>query len=119
MTWRTGIVLKTFGNNSNKTDFGGPVQFTSGFCVTSQTSSVDDHDTVYAEIRPVSITPLCELTYLTTFQRYFSRETNTSTHKHVFPNGKGKVKVNCPCAVTEHNAIKAYWGCGGIAPLIL
>jgi hypothetical protein len=30
--------------------------------------------------------------------------------------GKGK---SCPCALTEHHAMKAYWGSGGIAPLIL
>jgi hypothetical protein len=32
--------------------------------------------------------------------------------------GKAKVKVNS-CALTEHHAIKAYWGSGGIAPSIL
>jgi hypothetical protein len=25
----------------------------------------------------------------------------------------------CPCALTEHHAMKAYWGSGGIAPRIL
>jgi hypothetical protein len=30
--------------------------------------------------------------------------------------GKGK---SCPCALTEHNAMKAYWRSGGIAPCIL
>jgi hypothetical protein len=25
----------------------------------------------------------------------------------------------CPCALTEHHAMKAYWRSGGIAPLIL
>jgi hypothetical protein len=29
---------------------------------------------------------------------------------------KGK---SCPCALTEHHAMEAYWGNGGIAPLIL
>jgi hypothetical protein len=29
---------------------------------------------------------------------------------------KGKI---CPCALTEHHAMKAYWGSGGIAPCIL
>jgi len=28
-------------------------------------------------------------------------------------------KVKCPCALTEHQTIKAYWGSGGIAPRIL
>jgi hypothetical protein len=27
-----------------------------------------------------------------------------------------KVKVNCPCASTEHHAMKAYWGSGVTAP---
>jgi hypothetical protein len=26
---------------------------------------------------------------------------------------------SCPCALTEHHAVEAYWGSGGIAPLIL
>jgi len=26
---------------------------------------------------------------------------------------------SCPCALTEHQAMKAYWGRRGIAPLIL
>jgi hypothetical protein len=31
-----------------------------------------------------------------------------------------KVKVkSCPCALTEHHAMKAHWGNGGIAPFIL
>jgi hypothetical protein len=29
---------------------------------------------------------------------------------------KGK---RCPCALTEHHAMRAYWGSGGIAPRIL
>jgi hypothetical protein len=29
------------------------------------------------------------------------------------------VRSSCPCALTEHHAMKAYWGSGGIAPLIL
>jgi hypothetical protein len=33
--------------------------------------------------------------------------------------GDIKVKVICPCALTEHYAMKAYWGSGGIAPCIL
>jgi hypothetical protein len=36
--------------------------------------------------------------------------------KHVTHKGKGKV---VPVLLTEHHAIKAYWGSGGIAPLIL
>jgi hypothetical protein len=28
-------------------------------------------------------------------------------------------KVNCLCALTEHHAMEAYWGSGGIALLIL
>jgi hypothetical protein len=32
--------------------------------------------------------------------------------------GRYKVKVKLSCALTEHHAIKAYWGSGGIAPLI-
>jgi hypothetical protein len=26
---------------------------------------------------------------------------------------------SCPCALTKHHAMKAYWGSGGIAPLII
>jgi hypothetical protein len=26
---------------------------------------------------------------------------------------------SCPCALTEHHIMEAYWGSGGIAPLIL
>jgi hypothetical protein len=33
--------------------------------------------------------------------------------------GKGKVKVKLSLCLTEHHAMKAYWGSGGIAPLIL
>jgi hypothetical protein len=33
--------------------------------------------------------------------------------------GKGKGKVVPVLFLTEHNAMKAYWGSGGIAPLIL
>jgi len=28
-------------------------------------------------------------------------------------------KVRCPCALTEHHAMEAYWGSKGIDPLIL
>jgi hypothetical protein len=28
-------------------------------------------------------------------------------------------KIYVPCALTKHHAMKAYWGSGGIAPLIL
>jgi hypothetical protein len=31
--------------------------------------------------------------------------------------GKGEGK-SCLCALTEHHAMKAYWGSGSIAPLI-
>jgi len=27
--------------------------------------------------------------------------------------------ISCPCALSEHHAIKAYWGSGGISPRIL
>jgi hypothetical protein len=27
--------------------------------------------------------------------------------------------VNCPCALSEHHAMKVYWGSGDIAPHIL
>jgi hypothetical protein len=30
-----------------------------------------------------------------------------------------EVKQSYPCALTEHHAMKAYWGNGVIAPLIL
>jgi hypothetical protein len=30
-----------------------------------------------------------------------------------------KVMWSCPCALTEHHTMKAYWGCGGITPHIL
>jgi len=30
-----------------------------------------------------------------------------------------KAKVSCTCALTKHQAMKAYWGSGGTAPLIL
>jgi hypothetical protein len=30
-----------------------------------------------------------------------------------------KVNVSCPCALTEHHAMKAYWGGGSIAPRML
>jgi hypothetical protein len=30
-----------------------------------------------------------------------------------------KVKVKLSCALTEHHAMKAYWGSGGIVPQIL
>jgi hypothetical protein len=33
-------------------------------------------------------------------------------------DGKGKVKV-VPVLLTEHHAMKAYWGSGGASPLIL
>jgi hypothetical protein len=33
--------------------------------------------------------------------------------------GKVNVKVKVPCALNEHHAMEAYWGSGGIAPLIL
>jgi hypothetical protein len=33
--------------------------------------------------------------------------------------GKGKGKVVPVIFLTQHNAMKAYWGSGGIAPLIL
>jgi hypothetical protein len=42
--------------------------------------------------------------------------------KHVsfsLANGKGKGKVVAVLFLTEYNAIKLYWGSGGIAPLIL
>jgi hypothetical protein len=32
---------------------------------------------------------------------------------------KIKQKKSCPCALTEHHAMKTYWGSGGIAPCIL
>jgi hypothetical protein len=35
-----------------------------------------------------------------------------------FYTGKGKGK-SCPCALTKHHAMKAYWGSGGIDPRIL
>jgi hypothetical protein len=39
---------------------------------------------------------------------------------YLFCKGKGKkVKFVPVFFVTEHNAIKAYWGSGGIAPRIL
>jgi hypothetical protein len=28
-------------------------------------------------------------------------------------------QISCPCALTKHHAMKAYWRSGGIAPLIL
>jgi hypothetical protein len=31
---------------------------------------------------------------------------------------KVKVKI-CPCDLTEHHAMRAYWGSGGIAPYVL
>jgi hypothetical protein len=30
-----------------------------------------------------------------------------------------KEDESCPCALTEHHAMKAYWGSGGITPCIL
>jgi len=30
-----------------------------------------------------------------------------------------KVKVNCPCALTEHHAMEVYWVSTGITPCIL
>jgi hypothetical protein len=32
---------------------------------------------------------------------------------------KLKVKVKLPLCLTKHHAMKAYWGSGGIVPLIL
>jgi hypothetical protein len=32
---------------------------------------------------------------------------------------KKERKKSCHCALTEHHAMKAYWGSGCIAPLIL
>jgi hypothetical protein len=32
---------------------------------------------------------------------------------------KLKCKWTCPCALTKHHAMKAYWGSGGMAPRIL
>jgi hypothetical protein len=31
----------------------------------------------------------------------------------------GREDIFKPCALTEHHAMKAYWGSGGIAPLFL
>jgi hypothetical protein len=36
-----------------------------------------------------------------------------------FGSGKGKVKVKLSLCLTKHHAKEAYWGSGGIAPLIL
>jgi hypothetical protein len=33
--------------------------------------------------------------------------------------GKGKGKVKLYLCLTKHHTMKAYWGSGGIAPLIL
>jgi hypothetical protein len=36
-----------------------------------------------------------------------------------FQGYKGKVKVKLSLCLTKHHTMKAYWGSGGIAPLIL
>jgi hypothetical protein len=33
--------------------------------------------------------------------------------------GKVKIKLSVSCLLTEHHAMKAYWGSGGIAPCFL
>jgi hypothetical protein len=38
---------------------------------------------------------------------------------YVLSHIKVKIKESCPCALTEHHAMKAYWASGGTAPLIL
>jgi hypothetical protein len=35
------------------------------------------------------------------------------------PNGRQKVKVKLSLCLTQHHAMKTYWGSGGIAPRIL
>jgi hypothetical protein len=34
----------------------------------------------------------------------------------IYEEGK---RQSCPCALTKHHAMKAYWGSGGIAPGII
>jgi hypothetical protein len=31
----------------------------------------------------------------------------------------GSISISCPCALTEHHTMKAYWVSGGIAPRVL
>jgi hypothetical protein len=40
-------------------------------------------------------------------------------HGFIYLVSKGKVKVGPVLLLTEHHAMKAHWGNGGIAPLIL
>jgi hypothetical protein len=35
------------------------------------------------------------------------------------PEADHSLPSSCPCALADHHAMKAYWGSGGIAPLIL
>jgi hypothetical protein len=40
-------------------------------------------------------------------------------HEPTQLQNNNKKRESCPCAWTEHHAMKAYWGIGGIAPRIL
>jgi hypothetical protein len=66
----------------------------------------------------------CDLAFCIVITQHMNEwKINLQPENHIVNEMFNKIRSwrgeSCPCALTKHHAMKAYWGSGGIAPLIL